>query len=150
MISARIARFLSPMWESRFGISVDTWRILAVVGRYGPLSAKDVAVRTSNDAFHVSRAIDRLVRRRFIRRNVDPNDRRRAQIEINATGRAVQRASERVLARLEGELLAGVRGTEREVLRGALATLDERAVALMASGLTWKDFAQSARPAVNR
>lgn len=141
MISARIARFLSPMWESRFGISVDTWRILAVVGRYGPLSAKEVAVRTSNDAFHVSRAIDRLARARLIRRSVDPHDRRRAHIEITAAGRAVQRASEKVLARLEGELVAGLGAAERETLRASLTTLDERAVALMASGLTWKDFA---------
>jgi DNA-binding MarR family transcriptional regulator len=43
MISARVARFLSPMWESRYGLSVDTWRILAVINRYGPVSAKEVA-----------------------------------------------------------------------------------------------------------
>ena len=140
MISARIARFLAPMWESRFGISVDTWRILAVVGRYGPLSAKDVATRTSNDAFHVSRAIDRLVRRRLIRRNVDPHDRRRARIEITAAGRAAQRASERVLAGLENELLSGLGAPARKTLRASLSTLDERAAALMASGLTWRDF----------
>ncbi len=71
MISARVARFLSPMWESRYGLSVDTWRILAVINRYGPVSAKEVAARISNDAFHVSRAIDRLVRLDLISRNVD-------------------------------------------------------------------------------
>lgn len=94
MISARVARFLSPMWESRYGLSVDTWRILAVINRYGPVSAKEVAARISNDAFHVSRAIDRLVRLDLISRNVDAEDRRRASLEVTKGGRAVCREIE--------------------------------------------------------
>jgi DNA-binding MarR family transcriptional regulator len=141
LISARIARFLSPMWESRYGLTVDSWRILAIIGRFGPLSAKDVATRTSTDAFHVSRAIERLTRKKLIKREVDPNDRRRARIQLTAAGQSVHVAVQRVLTRLENELLDGLGERERAALQHGLATLDERALALMASGLTWKDFA---------
>lgn len=140
MVSARIARFLAPMWESRHGLSVDTWRILAVIGRYGPVSAKEVATRSSNDAFHVSRAIERLARKRLIKRDVDPKDRRRARLELTPVGRAAHQAIGHALTRVENELLAGLKPKDQEVLRRALATVDERALALMASGLTWKDF----------
>lgn len=140
MVSARIARFLAPMWESRHGLSVDTWRILAVIGRYGPVSAKEVATRSSNDAFHVSRAIERLARKKLIKRGVDPKDRRRARLELTPAGRAAHQAIGHALNRVEDELLAGLKPKDQEVLRRALATVDERALALMASGLTWKDF----------
>lgn len=112
MISARVARFLSPMWESRYGLSVDTWRILAVINRYGPVSAKEVAARISNDAFHVSRAIDRLVRLDLISRNVDAEDRRRASLEVTKGGRAVCREIEAVLSSVERELLGGTSRSE--------------------------------------
>lgn len=140
MISVRIARFLAPMWESRYGLSVATWRILAIIARYGPLSAKEVATRTSNDTFHVSRAIDRLVRIKYVRRDVDPQDRRRASIQLTAAGRATHREIAKVLSRVEDELLSGLKAAERETVQAALANLDERALALLASGLTWKDF----------
>lgn len=141
MISARIARFLAPMWQSRYGLSTDAWRILAIVGRYGPISAKEVATRTSSDAFHVSRAIERLARKKLIKRDVDPQDRRRAKLELSPAGRAAHQAVGNALTRLESELLAGLPTKEQETLHRALATVDERALALMASGLTWKDFA---------
>ncbi len=140
LVSARIARFMAPMW-TRYGLSVDTWRIMAVIGRYGPVSAKEVAVRSSSDAFHVSRAIDRLARKRYIKRDVDPNDRRRAKLELSASGRTAHRAIGYALTRFETELLAGLTGQDQRLLRRSLATVDERALALTASGRTWKDFA---------
>lgn len=141
MISARIARFLAPMWQSRYGLSTDAWRIMAIVGRYGPISAKEVATRASSDAFHVSRAVERLARKKLVKRDVDPQDRRRAKLELSAAGRAAHQAVGNALTRLEDELLASLSAKERDALHRALATVDERALALMASGLTWKDFA---------
>jgi DNA-binding MarR family transcriptional regulator len=141
MISARVARFLSPMWESRYGLSVDTWRILAVINRYGPVSTKEVAARISNDAFHVSRAIDRLVRLDLISRNVDAEDRRRASLEVTKGGRAVCREIEAVLSSVERELLGGMSRSEITRFRQQLAMVDDRMVNLAESGLTWQDFA---------
>ena len=141
MISTRIARFLAPMWASRYGISVDTWRILAIIARHGPISAKAVAAHASSDAFHVSRAIERLARKRLIRRDIDPDDRRRARLSLSSAGAAAHREGERILARLEAELLAGLSAAHALRLRRTLAAIDEQAIALAASGRTWRDFA---------
>lgn len=140
MISTRIARFLAPMWEERYGLSVDSWRILAIIGRYGPVSAKDLAARSSNDAYHISRAIERLARKKLIRRDVDSKDRRRVRLELTAAGRAAHEAIVRALTRVENQLLADLGARDRQILARALAMLDERAYALMASGRTWKEF----------
>jgi DNA-binding MarR family transcriptional regulator len=140
MVSTRIARFLAPMWESRYGLTVQTWRIMAIIGRYGPISAKELATRGSSDAFHVSRAIEQLARKKLIKRDVDPRDRRRAKLELTASGRAAHQAIGKALTRLENELLQRLSVKDQQLLLRALATVDERALALMASGLTWKDF----------
>lgn len=140
MISVRIARFLSPMWSDRYGLSVESWRILAIIGRYEPISAKEVAARSSSDAYHISRTIERLVRNRLVTRNIDRKDRRRARLQLTSAGRTAHGAIARALTKLENELLVGLGPKEREALRKALAMIDERASVLMASGLTWKDF----------
>lgn len=140
MVSTRIARFLAPMWESRYGLSVQTWRILAILGRYAPISAKELATRSSSDAFHVSRALEQLARKKLIKRDVDPRDRRRARLELTPSGRAAHLSIGKALTRVENELLQGLSAKDQQLLLRALATVDERALALMASGLTWKDF----------
>ena len=96
-------------------------------------------MRTSNDAFHVSRGIDRLVRERLIRRDADPADRRRARIELTAAGRVTHRAIERMLTRDETHLLKDFSDEERASLQRSLAQIDERVFALSLR-FTWKDF----------
>ena len=50
-MASRITRHLAPWWKSEFGLTVTSWRVMAVIGRYEPLSAMQVAERTSTDAF---------------------------------------------------------------------------------------------------
>lgn len=49
---------MAPKWSADFGLSVTNWRVMAVIGRFEPVSAKEIAARTSTDAFFVTRAID--------------------------------------------------------------------------------------------
>ena len=141
MTATRVTRFLAPMWESRHGLSVVNWRVLAIIARYGPLSATDAAMHSSTEIFHISRAVNQLVKRKLVRRAVDASDRRRVRIELTKLGRSVHQEIEKVMSRVEEELLSGLNGREREVIRLALKTVDDHALALLGSSLTWKDFA---------
>lgn len=141
MIASRVSRFLAPMWESRYGLSVVNWRVLAVIARYGPLSATDAALHSSTEVFHISRAADQLVARKLVRRTVDAGDRRRVRLELTKLGRSAHREIEMVMSRVEGELLSGLSRQEHEAIRQALTTLEERTLTLLGSSLTWKDFA---------
>jgi DNA-binding MarR family transcriptional regulator len=129
------------MWEERYGLTVITWRVMAVIGRYEPLSAKEVAAHTSTDAFFVSRAIEQLVGQNFVRREADPHDRRRACLRLTESGKEAHRAIELVINRLEAEFVADLRERERESLNKALALLDRKTLELQESGRSWKDFA---------
>jgi DNA-binding MarR family transcriptional regulator len=140
LISARITRFIAPMWEEHYGLTTVMWRVMAVVGRYGPVSAKEVAMHTSTDAFFVSRALEQLVERNYVRRGVDPLDRRRARLELTADGKAVHLKVESAINALEAEMLAGMSERERDALSSALDLLGKKALALQESEKTWQDF----------
>jgi DNA-binding MarR family transcriptional regulator len=140
LISARITRFISPLWEEHYGLTTVMWRVMAVVGRYGPVSAKEVAMHTSTDAFFVSRALEQLVERKYVRRGIDPLDRRRASLDLTASGKAVHLKIESAINALEAEMVVGMSERERQALSAALDVLGKKALALQESDKTWQDF----------
>jgi len=141
LISTRITRFITPMLESRYGLTVITWRVMAVIGRYAPLSAKEVAQHTSTDAFFVSRAVEQLVNLEFVARSVDARDRRRSCLELTPAGRTVHRKVEGVINRLEASLITELDAAQREALHTALAYLDAQTQRLQDGEQSWQDFA---------
>jgi DNA-binding MarR family transcriptional regulator len=139
MIAARITRLLAPMWHERHRLSVVNWRVLAVIGRYAPLSAKEVALHTSSEPFRVSRALEALIRRRLVVRDIDRDDRRRVRLRLSSTGKAVHRSIEASVNQLEQAVLEKMSAAERADLDRMLALLDNRVAELAAhQGLSSK------------
>ena len=126
LLSARLGEFVARMYASRHDLTVPAWRSLAVIARHQPLTAKQLASLTSSDAFKVARAIELLVRRGLIHRDVDKADRRRANLRLTAEGRKIYRDIEKFVVRVETELSAALSANEREVLRRVLDKLDRQ------------------------
>jgi DNA-binding MarR family transcriptional regulator len=72
----------------------------------------------------VARAIELLVRRGLIRRDVDKDDRRRASLRLTAAGRKVYNDIEKFVVRVEGELGAALDANELAALRQCLDKLE--------------------------
>jgi hypothetical protein len=49
VVSNRVSACLASMYRERFGLTVPGWRVMAVLARYQPLSAKELAHRTAMD-----------------------------------------------------------------------------------------------------
>lgn len=126
LISARLGNYVAQMYESRHDLTMPAWRSLAVIARYQPLTAKQLGTLTSSDAFKVARAIELLVRRGLIRRDVDEKDRRRARLSLTAEGRKIYRDIESFTIRVERELTVGLDQHERAMLRQTLDKLDRQ------------------------
>jgi DNA-binding MarR family transcriptional regulator len=126
LISARLGEFVAGMYMKRHDLTVPAWRSLAVIARYQPLTAKQLAARTSSDAFKVARAIDLLVRRGLIHRDVDKEDRRRVNLRLSAGGRKVYKDIEKFVVRVERELAAALDVSEIAMLRQSLDKLDRQ------------------------
>lgn len=126
LVAARLGNYVAQMYSSRHDLTIPAWRSLAVIARYQPLTAKQLATLTSSDAFKVARAIELLVRRGLIRRDVDKEDRRRASLNLTAEGRKVYRDIEKFTVRVERELIAGLDESELTILRRSLDKLDRQ------------------------
>ena len=129
-IAARITRHLSPAWKAEFGLTVISWRVMAVIGRVAPVSAKQVAARTSPDAFFVARAIDKLVEQGYVQKDVDHEDRRRLRLSLTPSGKKVHRQVEDMINAVEAELLAGIPSDESAIFFRVMSVLEDRAGAL--------------------
>jgi DNA-binding MarR family transcriptional regulator len=126
LIAARQGNFIAQMYASHHDLTMPAWRSLAVIARYQPLTATQLAKLTSSDAFKVTRAIELLVRRGLIRRDVDKTDRRRASLRLTTDGRKVYRDIEKFVVRVERELTAALDAAELATLRQCLDKLEHR------------------------
>ena len=98
-----------------------------VAAEASPLSAMQVAERTSTDAFFVGRAIDKLVEQGYLKKGVDPDDRRRLRLSLTATGRKVHRQVEDMINLVEADLLAGIPADHLSTFFATMSLLESRA-----------------------
>jgi DNA-binding MarR family transcriptional regulator len=68
------------------GIPPTDYKTMSLLQRQGPMSAGAIAEATGLATPSVTALIDRLQRRRFVRRIHDPQDRRRVIIEVTPEG----------------------------------------------------------------
>ena len=131
-IATRITRFLAPRWKDEFGLTVIGWRVMAVIGRFEPISAKEVAARASTDAFFVARAIEKLVEQGYVKKAVDMHDRRRLSLSLSTPGKKVHRHVEAMISQVEADLLAEVSAADAKTFFHVMSVLGDRAARLSA------------------
>ncbi len=125
VIASRMGSALAPSHE-RYGLSVAAWRVRAVIGRYEPLSAKELARRTSTDPFRVTRALTLLDEKGFVSRQADPQDRRRVSLRLTAPGRKVHDEIAMALSAMEHSVLQALGTREQALLFRLIDKLDRR------------------------
>ena len=76
------AVMLHHVIAERFALSVTDLKALDLLQRSGPLTAGEIAAHTHLATASVTSLIDRLQRKRFVRRLRDPGDRRRVLVNI--------------------------------------------------------------------
>jgi DNA-binding MarR family transcriptional regulator len=137
-IANRVSMMLARMYSERFGITVVGWRMIAVLGRHAPLSAKELADRTAMDQVSVTRALAQLLALGLVSRGTDPADRRKAVLRLTKQGKA---AYDEVvpLAHAIGEALTEkLAAADRRVLRRTMNALVGRAAIILDEKRDWR------------
>jgi DNA-binding MarR family transcriptional regulator len=135
VLSNRMTRAVARVYSRKFRLSAPEWRTMAVLGRYGAMAASSVVDRTAMDKVRVSRSVARLQRLGHITRRTDPEDRRRAILDLTASGLAVYRQVVPLVLAIETELLAELSPEERSTLQSAIAKLEARVAHMPAADL---------------
>jgi DNA-binding MarR family transcriptional regulator len=118
----------------RLGLSVTDWKCTDLVDRFGPLSAGRLAELTGLTTGAITGVVDRLEQGGFVRREPDPNDRRRVIVravhdrrpEVEAVFGPFVRALDDLNAPYSEEELALI----TDYMRNAIAVLEREAARL--------------------
>jgi len=129
LVSHAIAR----AYETRFGLGIPQWRVVAVLAESGPLMSIDIAQRTRMDKMTVSRAAATLVSRRLVTREANPGDRRSHLLSLSRQGEALYAEVAPAALRLERRLLDGC-GDEEVARFVAMLHQLERSAATLIEG----------------
>jgi DNA-binding MarR family transcriptional regulator len=130
VLSNTVSQAIAAMYERRFALSITEWRVMAVLGRYDGLSAREVAARTAMDKVAVSRALARLIDAGRVRRLIADHDKRQSVLRLSAKGWKVYDDVAPLALEHERRLLAHLNSEERRWLTRILdklwrAELDE-------------------------
>jgi DNA-binding MarR family transcriptional regulator len=126
VVSNRASRLFARRYSEAFGISIAEWRVLAVVGRFGGLSASAVVERTAMDKVKVSRAVRGLLARGLLVREGDAADRRVQRLAMTPAGQGIHGRILPLARGLEADLLTGLAAADRAALHRLLDALDAR------------------------
>jgi DNA-binding MarR family transcriptional regulator len=125
-LSNRLTRRAARLYGDRFKLSAPEWRLMAVLGQEGAMSANAAVTQTAMDKVRVSRAVATLLKAGLITRDTDPRDRRHAILGLTAAGSELFRQIVPLIQDAEVELMAALTDAERDVLESALGKIEER------------------------
>lgn len=129
--SNRVSGLIARAYQSRFGLSVWEWRVLAVLGHGKSLSAQEICEATAMDKVMVSRAIRNLHDRELVQRKPRQDDRRAADITLTKEGQRIYTEVVPLALEYETALMEGISSQDRETLKALLEKLETRAGELL-------------------
>mgnify|MGYP001816567880 CR=1 FL=1 len=131
LLTNTVSQGMAGSYTQKHDINITEWRILAVLGRYPGLTASQVVEKTAMDKVAISRGVKSLMSRKLLKRQTDPNDRRRRRLYL--TNRKGQKVMEQVIPQArqyEQRLLEALDPEETEALLLILDKLQQKSEAL--------------------
>jgi DNA-binding MarR family transcriptional regulator len=104
--AGRVSRALARRYESRFGLSIPEWRVLAHLVQEGEVSIRNIHSRIDMDKSKASRAASRLEQAGLITKVENPADRRLVSLSLTDRGRETMRDLIPMALAFEAEVLA--------------------------------------------
>lgn len=113
--------------EGRYGITRREWRLIALLAAHGAMSPSELSRRAHLERPRTSRHITELVEKGLIRRVADPEDRRRAEVDLTTEGRRLYDELFPQSVRFNCEVLSVLSPGELAAFEAALDKLTDNA-----------------------
>jgi len=118
-LSRRHSRFLNENFE----MALAEWWLLAQISQKSPTTVRDLAARTLIDKAQVSRGIEQLKSREYVRRETDPKDKRSALFYITQAGTDAYEKIMPARRANQSELMSQLTREERDMFRASITKL---------------------------
>jgi DNA-binding MarR family transcriptional regulator len=106
--------------DAGLDITVDQWLVLRTIEESPELTQQQVGVAVFKDFASITRIIQLLVRKRYLRRSPHPSDGRRSALALTAQGTGLIRVLEPIIHRNRQRALRGIPAADVERARGLL------------------------------
>jgi DNA-binding MarR family transcriptional regulator len=83
------SRSFEGIYKSRYGMTRTQWRVLANLGRFGAMTARDICRISHIEKTKVSRAVAAMEAEGLLDRTPSPEDRRAEHLSLTPHGKAV-------------------------------------------------------------
>ena len=134
VLAETVSLALSRLYAEHYGIGIPEWRVIATLGQYRRMSAKDVGAHSHMHKTKVSRAVSALERKKLLIRDPNPNDMREAFLSLTDDGRRIYiELAPRVRAFSE-QLLGNMDAAELEAFERVIDRLSARAQVIVDGG----------------
>jgi DNA-binding MarR family transcriptional regulator len=130
-----VSDLVASAYQSRFGLSIPQWRLMAVLGEDGPMTPQDLAARTVMDKVTVSRAAAALHERKLVEREPNAADGRSHRVGLTASGASLYADIAPLALAYEARLLEAFTPFERQTAQNLLRRLQAAATALQSPPL---------------
>lgn len=131
VLASIVSQGLAGIYAKRYGIGVPEWRVMATLGQFGAMTAKDIGGHSHMHKTKVSRAVAILEKRQMVQRRANRQDLREAFLSLTDTGRAVYDDLVPVALGFAADLTEGLSRSERAELEALLAKLTRRGLKLL-------------------
>jgi DNA-binding MarR family transcriptional regulator len=107
------------------GLTQAEFRCLRLFGTDESLNNKTIAERMNLSPSRLTRIIDGLVKKKYIRRNIDPNDRRNMKVDLSKKGKSLVQQLNKAYVDIHEEILMDIDPSQHEQLIVAMTHLLE-------------------------
>lgn len=127
VLSNLVSSAIAGAYSEQFGLTIQEWRVIAILARYPDISAKQVTEKGAMDKVQVSRAVRRLLSEGLIEREKDKSDRRASCLRLSAAGWRIYERIIPLAQRYEEDLVEVLDAGERQHLDRLLQKLHAKA-----------------------
>ncbi len=89
VLATLVSQSLARVYGERFGISIPEWRILATLGQFAEMTAREIGQHSRMHKTTVSRAVSALEKRQLVARRPNQQDMREAFLAMTPRGQAI-------------------------------------------------------------
>jgi DNA-binding MarR family transcriptional regulator len=107
------------------GLTQAEFRCLRLFGTDESLNNKTIAERMNLSPSRLTRIIDGLVKKKYIRRDIDPHDRRNMKVNLSKKGKALVQQLNKAYVDIHEEILMDINPSQHEQLIVAMTHLLE-------------------------
>jgi DNA-binding MarR family transcriptional regulator len=132
-VSRRVANACAEVYFAEFGLTVPEWRLMAQIGRFGGITAKDIAEKISMDRVAISRAAAKCLAEELISESPHPDDRRSKILSFTKKGKALYRVVIPRACDLANVVESGLTMGEVKTLKALLDKVDSSIVKITAT-----------------